>query len=241
MKVMNIVILLFFGLALTAFAGENVTKIQKNDPALIRTALLPVVSHSAELIISRSTTNALKRLFTKYGDSLELSYAPYDCNFGRRFRNEIISFQASQYFTHSQLDAGKLLEDTSHLSADVLLLYKFVDRPVTNWPEDIFMSATVYLVDMKTRKIYSSKSDIDGTFANDDGESDIHSVTDKLFNKYLSRNQPGSEKLPDTSLIKENNTVDKKKVEGTKTCTTEQILQMTKIGMTDNQIKAACK
>ena len=255
MKLLQIILLL----VVTTFplyveGGQN-----KGERPRVRVILLPVISQSAEHKISQSTINALKKTFKDYASQFELSYVPHGYQFGSKFTPQTVELDTHQYLSRYHFDLDKLIDDTKSLSADAVLLYRFTDQLVTNWPEDIFMDVFAYLVDIHGRQTFEIRGGADGTF-NDDGEGDIRSISEKLFRKYLAgaslprrgevpkkgvvkkappkpKPQPKPEPPPQPVVVKQPSPSDQPVK---KRCTTEQILQMIRMGLTDSQVKAAC-
>ena len=256
MKLLQIILLL----VVTTFplyveGGQN-----KGERPRVRVVLLPVISQSAEHKITQSTIFALRKTFKEYNSQFELSYVPHGYQFGSKFAPQMIDLDTHQYLSRYHFDLDTLIKDTKPLAADAVLLYRFTDQLVTNWPEDIFMDVFAYLVDIHGRQTFKVRGGVDGTF-NDDGEGDIRSVSEKLFREYLAgaslprreapkkvvvdkpsppkpKPQPKPEPTAQPQLVVEQPSEPSRPAK--QKCTTEQILQMIKLGLTDSQVKAAC-
>lgn len=234
----------------------------KGTTPRVRVILLPIISQSAEHKITQATIYALRNTFKEYESQFELSYVPHGYQFGSKFAPQMIDLDTRKYLSRYHFDLDKLINDTRSLSADAILLYRFTDQLVTNWPEDIFMDVFAYLVDIHGRQTFEIRGGADGTF-NDDGEGDIRSISEKLFRKYLAGAQPPRRESPKKVVVKKAPPQPKPQPKpqprpepapqqapvehvsqppqpAKQKCTTEQILQMVKMGLTDSQVKAAC-
>ena len=236
-KVLLLVLLLFFVPTSFCLAGSSP----------IRVILLPVVSESVEQKITNSTISALRTVFQDYEGKFELKYAPHGYKFGSRFDFELVDLDTRDYLSLWGLDLDKVIAATKQLSGDAVLLFRFRNDSVTNWPEDIFMTLNAYMVDIKGRQSFHVRAGVDGTF-NDDGEGDIKSISEKLFYQYqegVKRPRPAAPvkavaKPKPQKAASKPAPVKAQKEKRSEKCSTDQILQMKNMGLTDSQIRAAC-